>query len=220
MGIGLKMKKFFSFKIIFSTLSIFLLSGCFSHNLNVKIPEDYVVPKQINYNLLSVSSSAKVDLATGDLDLVDTDLLELYKETLSKALVETGVFNNQSRHNIRIEANILKNDVPFAGFKMTCFTEISYKLIDEEDNTLYSKVISSEGTASVSDAYVADTRKYLITDRAIENNIKLFINALSSGVDVNNQVEPSEPEIVEIIKPSIKEKVPENTINQSQTSWR
>lgn len=169
--------------ILTGSTVILLLSGCSMKNdFNVVLPKDYKV-KQLNYNLSKVNVQiASEKEKTGELDIFTTTFPGSFEDSLTKALNETKIFNNKSGNNIDIKVLVLKNDAPSMGFTMTVDTDVLYIIRSHAGKVIYNKTISAKGIATPSEKFSGVERMTLANDRAIQNNIKLFIDDVQASL--------------------------------------
>lgn len=161
--------------------SMVLFSGCSMKNdFHVTLPNDYKV-KELDYALSQVNVQlANEQKKTGDLDVFDTEFADKYEKSLIEVLRTTKIFNNKSDNKINIKVLVLKNDAPSFGFDMTIYTEVEYTIKNNLGKTFYSKIISADGTATAGEKFAGVERMMLANDRAIRNNIKLFLDDIQT----------------------------------------
>lgn len=163
--------------ILLIAFTAIFFSGCsVKNNFDVHLPKtnyplDY---KLANINVQIANNQEK----TGDIDVLNASFTEDLQNSLLKALTEASVFAVNSNNIVSIKALVLKKDAPMAGFTMTIIVEIMYEIKNTHGDLLYHNIIHSKGVATVSDEFVGAKRVALANDRAIQNNIKLFIKDL------------------------------------------
>ncbi len=163
-------------------------SGCsMKSNFNVMLPENYKPKQQFDYKLSNVNVQiASEKEKTGDLDIYNVTFPTLFEDSLVKVLNETKIFNKKSGNNIDIKVLVLKKEAPAAGFTIKIDTDVLYTIRNQDGKVLYNKTISAQGIATVSDEFVGMKRIVLANDRAIQNNIKLFIEDVQATL--NNSI--------------------------------
>lgn len=160
---------------------LLMLSGCSVKNdFNLVLPANYQV-QQKNYNLQAVNAQLAPDSKkTGDIDVFDPAYTQKFENALVKVLNDAKFFKNDAQNSLQIKVLILKNDAPAMGFDMSVDTDVLYEIKDQNGHTLYSKVIQSQGIATVGDEFVGLNRMILANDRAVRNNIQSFIDDIKS----------------------------------------
>lgn len=172
-------------KIVY-TLGIIALmmifTGCSVKNdFNVVLPENYKAAKQHDYKLATVNVQlATESQKTGDLDVFSDTYALSFQNALTKVLNDTKAFSDSSKFSVQVKATVLKNDGPTFGLDMTVYTDVSYEVKNQDGKIVYSKIITSQGLATGGEKFVALERITLATDRAVQNNIKLFIADIES----------------------------------------
>jgi hypothetical protein len=160
-----------------------LISGCSSKqsDFHVTLEKGYKPVKQLDYKLSSVTVEV-VDKqkARGDLDIIVANYPLRFEHSLSRVLHETNMFINISKNDVKIKAKVLRHDIPNIPINIEVFTDVSYEIKSSDGKTIYSNVISSKGASSMDDSLVGLTRIVLANDRAVQNNIKLFIDDVQS----------------------------------------
>lgn len=156
---------------------LLILSGCSVKNdFNVTLPANYQA-QQKNYNLETVNAQlAAENKKTGDIDIFDEAYTQKFENSLTKVLNDTKFFKNDAQDSLRIKVLILKNDVPEFGFQISVYADVMYEIKNKDGKILYSRIIQSQGMATVGDEFVALNRVILANDRAVRNNIKLFVD--------------------------------------------
>lgn len=162
--------------------TLLLFSGCSMKNdFNVILPASYKAQKQHDYKLAAINVQlASESQKTGDLDVFDPSYSTSFENALNKALNDTNIFKNDSDRKVQIKVVVLKNDAPAMGLDMTISAEVIYEIKDQNGKLLYSNRINSQGLATVGDKFVGVERMILANDRAIQNNIKLFLDDVQS----------------------------------------
>jgi len=165
--------------ILLIAFAAILFSGCsVKNNFDVHLPK---TTYPLDYKLANVNVQiANNQQKTGDIDVFDASFTENFQSSLLKALAETSMFDVNSNNIVSIKAMVLKKDTPMAGFTITIVVEVMYEIKNTHGNVLYHNIIHSKGVATVGDEFVGVKRGALANDRAIQNNIKLFIQDLEN----------------------------------------
>lgn len=161
-------------------LLAFLFSGCsMKSDFNVNLPKDYKIKQQLNYkpSYINVQIASEKE-KTGDLDIFETNFTTLFEDSLKKVFKETKIFNDDSDNNIKIKVLVLKIDGPAVGFSMTVYADVLYTIQDKNANVIYTKTISTAGVAGAGEAFMGIERYSIANNRAVQNNIKAFIDDL------------------------------------------
>jgi hypothetical protein len=133
-------------------------------------------------------TTARPDEATGELR-IGQGFRELWKE--SEALNKMLVFHDDSPRKVSIGITILKNEFPRAGFSFTTHSSARYEITDRTNGSLiYTTTINSEGTCPVDYAFKGIARARESINRAVQNNILQFLQALEL-VDIDKPMFPA-----------------------------
>lgn len=116
----------------------------------------------------------------------------LWKESLQESLDRMAIFKDESKNKISIQVKILGFDIPVFGIEMHSKAIARYEIIDRATGGLvYTQDISADGIVPASHAFLGVTRARESINRAAQNNIKQFLQALET-VDVNKPMFPTE----------------------------
>ncbi len=86
---------------------------------------------------------------------------------------------------------ILKLNIPGGGFSMTTETAARYEITDRKNgDIIYTQDISSEGVVPMDYAFLGLTRQRESINRAVQNNITQFLQALET-IDTSKPMFPS-----------------------------
>ena len=154
-------------------------TGCLKNNFTVQLPSGYEVV-QNDYKLKNISVQVASDSEkTGDLDFWTENSLNFTKkveDSLIKVLTDNPFFLVGSEKSLLIDVQVLKNDAPLAGLKITVHTDFLYKITDQNGKILYENTISSFGTAEFKESFLGSNRVALANNRSVKRNIKLFLD--------------------------------------------
>lgn len=164
-------------KLLGICITVLILSGCSAHSdFSVVLEKGNKPLKQFDYKIDSVSVEiVDKEKARGDLDIITVNYTQRFEKSLSSVLHETNMFINISKNNVEIKAKVLRHDVPNIPINIEVFTDVFYEIKSFDGKTVYSNIISSKGSSSMNDSLVGLRRIVLASDRAVQNNIKLFI---------------------------------------------
>ena len=97
---------------------------------------------------------------------------------LQEALDRMLLFTDSGSQTVSISVKILKLDVPEIGLSLTTEAVARYEIIDRANgDIIFSQNVSSSGTTPVTHAYLGLTRARESVNRAVQNNIALFLQA-------------------------------------------
>lgn len=182
-------------KILFASaiISSALLSGCMTPPpVNFSVPDVGVSAKKIDAEVKAITVTvARPDEKKGDLPEGAAGITNLWKESLQEALDRMAIFKDDSRNKVSIQVKILAFEVPSFGFEMTSKSIARYEVIDRANGgIIYTQEISSEGVVPATHAYLGVTRVRESINRAAQNNIKQFLQAVES-VDIEKPMFPA-----------------------------
>ena len=196
--------------LIKTTLLAFLVTflvGCSTTPpANFSVPNVGLSKKKIDAEMKSLTVTvARPDEKTGDLDLNmvsmdfngqgasagDLATPQLWQASLTDALNRMAIFNDDSAKKVNLSVKILKLDVPLIGASFTTETTARYEIMDRKNGDLiFSQEISSSGTTPMDYAFMGIARMRESINRAVQNNITQFLQALET-VDVNKPMFPN-----------------------------
>jgi len=175
-------------------LFVVFLSGCGSiPPLNFSVPNVGVSQKKIDAEMKSMTVTiARPDEKTGDLPVgMEQMVPQIWQTSLTESLNKMAIFQDDSAKKVNVSVKILKLDVPGAGFSMTTSTAARYEIMDRKSGDLiFSQDIASSGTTPVDYAFMGVARAKESINRAVQNNITQFLQALET-VDVNKPMFPA-----------------------------
>ena len=182
------------FNAFVTLLFVAFLSGCGSiPPLNFSVPNVGVSQKKIDAEMKSMTVTiARPDEKTGDLPVgMEQMVPQIWQTSLTESLNKMAIFQDDSAKKVNVSVKILKLDVPGAGFSMTTSTAARYEIMDRKSGDLiFSQDIASSGTTPVDYAFMGVARARESINRAVQNNITQFLQALET-VDVNKPMFPA-----------------------------
>lgn len=105
---------------------------------------------------------------------------ESFKKALEGSLDAYGYLSSsRDKANYKLNAHLLSLKQPFAGFKLEVESAVEYKMFGPNE-TIYKHIVKASGSAGVSDAFYAPARLKLANEKAVQENIKGFLQYLSS----------------------------------------
>ena len=88
------------------------------------------------------------------------------------------LFTDNGSKTVSLSVKILKLDVPEIGLSMTSETVARYEIIDRANgDIIFSQDVSSSGKVPLDYAFYGLTRARESINRAVQNNIALFLQA-------------------------------------------
>jgi hypothetical protein len=171
-----------------------LLSGCAQGvpPLNFSVPNVGASPTKIPAEVRSITvSMARPDEATGRLPAGGATIEPYWKSSVEEALNKMAVFQDDAPKKVAISIKVLKLDVPGAGFSMTTEASARYEIIDRSNGAIiYTTDVNSSGTTPADFAFAGRARAMESVNRAVQNNILQFLQALDT-VNVNKPMFPA-----------------------------
>jgi hypothetical protein len=179
----------------FSAIIFFgiLLSAC-SHGvppLNFSVPNVGPSATKIPAEVRSITvSMARPDETTGKL-AGDNTTLATWKNGIEEALDKMAIFQDDAPKKVSIAVKVLKLDLPGSGLEMTTQTSARYEIIDRSNGAvIYTTDINSSGTTPADFDFLAFARARESVNRAVQNNILQFLQALET-VDTSKPMFPA-----------------------------
>lgn len=180
-------------KSLFIATFALMLAGCQSvPPINFSVPNVGYSTKKVEAELKSMTVSiARADEKTGDLPAgMETLIPQLWQNSLQESLNKMAVFNDDAPTKVNLSVKILKLDIPGAGFSMTTETAARYEILDRKTGAvIYTQDIVAKGEVPMDYAFAGVTRARESINRAVQNNITQFLQALET-VDVSKPMFP------------------------------
>jgi hypothetical protein len=174
------------------TVSAFL-GGCASAPpMNFSVSDVGFSQKKIDAELKSMTVTiARPEEKTGNLPAgIETIVPQLWKTALTESLNKMAIFQDDAIKKVNLSVKILKLDIPNFGAGMTTQTEARYELMDRKSGDLiYTQEIESSGDVPWDHAFDGKIRARESINRAVQNNIKQFLQALET-IDVTKPMFP------------------------------
>lgn len=170
-----------------------LLAGCQSvPPINFSVPNVGYSTKKVEAELKSMTVGiARADEKTGELPAgMETLVPQLWQNSLQESLNKMAVFNDDAPTKVNLSVKILKLNIPAGGFSMTTETAARYEILDRKTGAIiYTQDIVSKGEVPMDYAFLGITRARESVNRAVQNNITQFLQALQT-VDVSKPMFP------------------------------
>ncbi len=181
-------------KKILAIIFALALTGCAAPPpLNFSVPDVGVSKSKIDAEVKSVTVTlARPDEAKGNLPMGIEGVTNFWKESLQESIDRMAIFKDDSKNKLSIQVKILAFEIPGFGASMTSKSVARYELIDRASGSIvYTQDITADGSVPFNHAFMGVTRARESINRAAQNNIKLFLQALET-VDVTKPMFPSE----------------------------
>ncbi|MEZ8284316.1 hypothetical protein [Vibrio splendidus] len=101
-----------------------------------------------------------------------------FKTALKESLKSQYLLAIESRPQFELTASFLNVDYPSFGSDLYFDSDVRYLLIDK---VVFDSVITSQGIATMSDSLMGSTRLKIAAERSAHENIKGFLEKLSSN---------------------------------------
>ncbi|OZI74532.1 UDP-N-acetylglucosamine acyltransferase [Bordetella genomosp. 12] len=165
------------------------LTGCAAPPpLNFSTPNVGYSEKKIDAELKSMTVTlARPDEAKGEISWGMEGVPQLWDKALQEAVNRMSIFRDDAPRKVNLAVKILGLDAPGGGFSMTTKTIARYEIIDRSNgDIIFTQDVASEGTVPMGYAFLGVTRARESINRAVQNNITQFLQALET-------VDPSKP---------------------------
>ncbi len=182
------------FQLVCALAIAIFAAGCAAPPpLNFSVPDVGVSSKKIDAEVKSITVTlARPDEKKGDMPMGIEGITNFWKESLQESIDRMAIFKDESKNKVSIQVKILAFDIPTFGFEMTSKSIARYEVIDRGNGgIIYTQEIAANGVVPVSHAFVGAIRARESINRAAQNNIKQFLQALET-VDVNKPMFPNE----------------------------
>lgn len=183
----------FSRLILAFVFTIFVTGCAAPPPLNFSVPDVGVSTKKIDAEVKAITVTlARPDEKKGDMPIGIEGITNFWKESLQESLDRMALFKDESKNKVSIQVKILAFDVPSFGLEMSSKSIARYEIIDRNTGgIIYTQEVSAQGIVPVTHAFVGATRARESINRAAQNNIKQFLQAIET-MDVNKPMFPNE----------------------------
>ena len=114
-----------------------------------------------------------------------------WNTALTESLNRMAIFQDDSTMKVNLSVKLLKLIVPSGGLSATTEAAARYEIMDRKTgDIIFTQDISSSGTTPSDYAFEWRARARESVNRAIQNNITQFLQALET-VDVNKPMFPA-----------------------------
>lgn len=171
-----------------------LITGCATPPppLSFSVPNVGYSTKKIEAEVKSITVSvAREDERKGDLPLGIEAIPAMWKSSLEEALNRMAIFKDDAQRKLSISVKVLAMNIPSFGAEMVTKTIARYEIIDRSNGDIvYTQDIAADGVVPFNHAFVGATRARESINRAVQNNITQFLQALET-VDINKPMFPA-----------------------------
>lgn len=170
------------------------LGGCATNPpMNFSVPNVGVSQTKLDAELKSLTVSlARPDEKKGDMPAwAESQVPVLWQTALIDALNHMTIFRDDASRKVNLSVKVLALDVPSMGASFTTKTTARYEIIDRATgDIIYTQDIAASGTVPAGYAFVGAIRARESVNRAVQNNIAQFLQALET-VDVSKPMFPT-----------------------------
>lgn len=153
--------------------------------LNFSVPNVGLSAYPLDAEVRSLTvTMGRPDEQTGPIDweYLDTtkgaSLMQTWETAMQEALDRSLIFRDGGAKKVSISVKILELDLQEFGFSMTSDAVAKYEIIDRmTGDIIYTQNIVSTGTVEADYAYLGAVRMLESANRAVQNNIALFLQA-------------------------------------------
>ena len=186
--------------------SFFLLSACGPTlpPLNFSPPNIGVSSVKLDAEVRSLTVSVgRPDQQTGEVNMAMIEsanpyapgtgatVMMLWKNALQESFDRMVIFKDDAEKKVSLAVKVLKMETPPVGFSFTTDATARYEIIDRKNgDIIFTTDINSSGTVDADYAFYGITRARESVNRAVQNNILSFLQALET-VDLNTPMFPT-----------------------------
>lgn len=182
-------------RLLVATTFALIAAGCATPPppLNFSVPDVGVSSKKIDAEVKAITVTlARPDEKKGDMPAGIEGITNFWKEALQESLDRMAIFKDESKNKVSVQVKILAFDIPSFGLEMTSKSIARYEIIDRSTGGIvYTQEIASTGVVPMNHAFVGMVRARESINRAAQNNIKQFLQAVET-VDIEKPMFPSE----------------------------
>lgn len=163
----------------------FLLSGC-TPAYNFTVPDIVPSKHKINADLKALTVSygegpVYIQIENLSKEEISQEFVPAWYIALVQAIAEAELFDESAEKKVKMIVEILELDIPFIGITFPTQVITSYKLIDDSNNTsIYSNVITTEGSVPYNYSFFGYKRGTESLNRAVRKNISTFISHIQT----------------------------------------
>lgn len=172
------------FRALPAMILMSLLTGCVSAPpLNFSLQNIEPSRHSMDADLRSVSVSfAAPSEQTGEVPSNGEGIPLLWERALVEAVNKRSVFDDDSANKVNLFVKIKQLDPPAGGITMVTDATASYLLVSRKSGaTLLEETITTKGSVPPGYAFAGYVRAKESINRAVQNNIREFIERLDSA---------------------------------------
>ncbi|WP_082461599.1 UDP-N-acetylglucosamine acyltransferase [Pseudomonas sp. FH1] len=171
-------------RVVVLVMFALLTAGCASAPpLNFSVQGLGVSNSKIDADLRSISVSfAGPNEARGEIPSSGEEVPGYWESALSEGVNRISVFDDDSPQKVNIFVKVTELDIAGGGFEMTTEARATYQVVSRKSGkVLYERDISTVGSVPASYAFLGSTRIKESINRAVQKNIRAFLDALSTA---------------------------------------
>ena len=187
---------------LLTVMGALALAGCAAMPpLNFSVPNVGLSEHYLDAEVRSITvTMARPDEQVGEIDVAMAEgpiatgasLANQWHVALQEALDRSLIFRDGGTKTVSIAVKVMKLAIPDAGLSFTTEAVARYEVIDRANgDIIFSQDVSSSGTTPLDYALVGATRARESINRAVQNNIALFLQAAET-IDLAKPMFPAE----------------------------
>ena len=188
---------------LLTVMGALALAGCGQMPpLNFSVPNVGLAEHRLDAEVRSVTVTlARPDEQIGEIDIFMAEmaanasgagLANQWHVALQEALNRSLIFRDGGSKTVSIAVKVMKLSVPDVGFSFTTEAVARYEVIDRANgDIIFSQDVSSSGTTPMDYAFNAAVRTRESINRAVQNNIALFLQATET-IDLAKPMFPAD----------------------------
>lgn len=181
--------------IFVAAISIILLSGCSATlpPVNFSVPNVGLSQRKIDADLKSITVTAgRPEELVGSIPANGTlEASQHWQIALTEAINKMAIFQDDAIKKVNLSVKVLEHHWSGLEGEMSVRTTARYEIMDRKTGDLIlTQNISSSGTVPLDSAFMGIARIRESSNRAVQNNILQFLQALET-VDVQKPMFPA-----------------------------
>lgn len=177
--------------VVLATVAI--LYGCGSvPPMNFSVPNVGLSQRKIDAEIKSLTVTiARPDEKTGNLPAgMEQIVPQLWQTALIEATNRMAIFQDDATKKVNLSVKIRRLDIPQFGVDFTTETTAIYEIMDRKSgDIIFTQNVMSSGTGPF-DGSLSPVRQMESINRAVQNNIMQFLQALET-IDINKPMFPA-----------------------------
>ena len=162
-------------------LSILIISGCTAiPPIDFTVQDVGMVTNRKAAELKSLTVGFAPQTQQGIIE-ANAGIPPIWKEGLQDALNRSLIFQDDVSIKVNLTVRIVEFDTPQMGLEMVTKVGAIYEVVNRKNgDMLFAELIESEGIVATDYAFVGVVRAVESMNRAVRNNIAIFINRLQN----------------------------------------